>query len=332
MNKILIIIGPTATGKTSLAINLAKKFSSKGRPAFGWDAEIISCDSRQVYIGLDIGTGKMPKQVEDPRQRVRHDIKKGKGFWQINGIKVWMYDVVTPDQQYTVADYVSRAEPIISDILERGKLPIIVGGTGLYLTGLLEGIPNLEVPLNHQLRRELNNLTKLELQLKLQTLAPKTWESMNNSDRENPRRLLRAIELASMYPYKNKSPNRKSQQYNILKVGLTASREVLYKNVDLSITSRLDKGMIEEVISLKNTVGFERLKSLGLEYRVIIDYLEGKINHKLALITNMQNKTHNYVKRQLTWFKQEKNVQWFDITDKSCSKKVENLVTKWYDS
>src|SRR3989338_8125799 len=129
MKKLLVILGPTATGKTDLAINLAKKFNG----------ELIACDSRQVYKGLDIGTGKYPAQYKK--------LKKGEGFWEIDGIKIWMYDKVFLNIQYTVFDYVKDAEIVIKDILDRGKLPIVVGGTGLYLRALSEELHNLSVPI-----------------------------------------------------------------------------------------------------------------------------------------------------------------------------------------
>src|SRR3989338_8195331 len=126
MAKIIVIFGSTSTGKTDLALNLAKKFNG----------ELVSCDSRQVYKKLDIGTGKLPgKQV---------NTEKGNGFWWLDGVKVWMYDVVNFRQQYTVYDYVKDADQVIENILSREKLPIIVGGTGLYLKALLEGLPNLD--------------------------------------------------------------------------------------------------------------------------------------------------------------------------------------------
>jgi tRNA dimethylallyltransferase len=327
VNKVLVILGPTATGKTDLALNLAKKFNG----------ELVACDSRQVYTGLDLGTGKMPGNGQ-------WKVRKERMRWEVSGINIWMYDVVSSKRQYTVAEYVKEAKLVIDDIHKRTKLPIIVGGTGLYLKALLEGIPALEIPIDKNLRRQLQKLTLVELQQKLQDLSIKKWNSMNNSDRQNPRRLLRAIELISMNPYSITSKqslryqrylNKRqvtSNKLDILKVGLTAPREELYKKVDLRVLTRLDQGMLEEAEGLKNEgLSLKRMKELGLEYGVMADYLEAKIN-KEELIKLMQFKIHGYVKRQLTWFKKEKDINWFDITAQNHENKIEKLVDRWYDS
>ena len=151
--QLLVILGPTATGKTDLALLLVKKFNG----------ELVSCDSRQVYKGLDIGTGKYPGAK----------------------VKVWMYDVADPKRQYSVADYVKDANKVINQILAKKKLPIIVGGTGLYLKALLQGFPHLAIPVDRKLRVKLQKLSLEKLQNKLKNLSPQKWEKMNYSDRQN---------------------------------------------------------------------------------------------------------------------------------------------------
>ena len=185
MKKLLVILGPTATGKTDLALYLAKKFNG----------ELVSCDSRQIYGGLDIGTGKMPSNSTYEVKRIRPCRSNDIGYWEIDGIKIWMYDVVSPKKQYSVADYVKDADRVIGEIRAKGKLPIIVGGTGLYLKAIFEGLPNLAIPVDKKLRNRLAKLSKAELQEKLKKVSPEKWESLNQSDRENSRRLIRAIEL-----------------------------------------------------------------------------------------------------------------------------------------
>lgn len=317
MKKILVILGPTATGKTDVALFLADKFNG----------ELVSCDSRQVYKYLDIGTGKLPSQETV--------IKKGKGWWEINGIKVWMYDIVDAGRQYTVADYVKDAAKVIDDIVTKDKLPIIVGGTGLYLRALLEGLDNLQKPVDQDLRDKLGRLTLLQLQKKLQKLSLKGWENLNNSDRNNSRRLLRAIELLSMNPYMRTQRNKTglNKKYRVLKIGLTAPRQELYKKVDLRVLKRLSAGMLGEAKDLfKKGVTIERMKSLGLEYGVLADFLVGKIKTQKDLTNILTGKIHGYVRRQLTWFKKEKDVLWFDVTGKNVSLKIEKTVHKWYDT
>ena len=321
MKKVLVISGPTSTGKTDLALDLAGKFNG----------ELVSCDSRQVYKGLDIGTGKYPNEkwtIENGQ------LRKEKGYWEINGIKVWMYDVVKPDKQYTVADYVKEADRIIEDIIKRGKLPIVAGGTGLYLKALIDGLPNLELPVDKKLRKQLELFTKAELQEKLRNVSRERWLSLNNSDKENPRRLIRYIELA-LVPHSQgillsaRNDERNSRK-DILKIGLTAQRQILYERSDRRVMDRIDQGMIKEAeILLKKGVSIQRMKQLGLEYGVLADYLQGIID-KQELINILKVEIHGFIKHQLTWFKKEKDVHWFDITDLSLEGNVEKLVAKWY--
>lgn len=313
-NKILIILGPTSTGKTDLALQFASKFQG----------ELVSVDSRQVYKGLDIGTGKLPGHEVT--------VKKGRGFWEMDGIKVWMYDVVDLKKQYTVYDYVQGANKVIDDIVKRGKLPIIVGGTGLYLKALLEGLPNLAVPINQELRKQLNNLTIKQLQQRLQISAPGKWKSMNYSDRQNPRRLIRAIELVMLQPQRIKQLELRIKDFNILKIGLIAPREILYKKINSRVEKWIREGIVNEVLDLiKNGISKKRIRDLGLEYKVVIDYLNGDYSLNMA-IEKMQNKVRQYAKRQITWFKQEKDVVWFDIIGKGYLAGIEKLVSTWYDS
>lgn len=322
-NKILVILGPTATGKTDLALNLAKKFSG----------ELVSCDSRQVYRGLDIGTGKLPSQ--------KSKVKRQKYCWEIDGINIWMYDVVDASKQYSVVDYVKDAERAIKEIRGRGKLPIIVGGTGLYLKALLYGLPNLAIPIDKKLRKKLEKLSLNKLQEKLQELSQDRWQSLNESDKQNPRRLIRQIEISftseESLPFDFVQGERVtirdglSFKYDVLKIGLTASRNILYKRSDERVIARIKQGMINEAEGMqKRGLSLKRMKSLGLEYGVLADYLDGKIKNTNELIKIMQGKIHGFIRRQLTWFKKEKNVYWFDITEKNFPLDVEKTVTKWY--
>lgn len=314
MKKILVILGPTATGKTDVALSLAKKL----------DGELVSADSRQVYKGLDIGTGKMPGQDLVFK---KYDLR-----WEIDGVNVWMYDVVDPKEQFTVKDYVSQAGKIIDDIVKRGKLPIIVGGTGLYIKALLEGLSNLEIPVDEKLRGELQKLTLIKLQEKLKSLSPTKWENLNNSERNNKRRLLRSIELIYMNPYRDTTQNSKvkTQKYDKLKIGLTAPREVLNKRIDLRLISRINQGLVKEGKSLlEQGVSLKRMKELGLEYGMLAMLLKGEISVN-QFTDQLSVKIHQYAKRQMTWFKKEKDVFWFDITKLNTTFEVEKLVNTWY--
>lgn len=319
MNKLLVILGPTATGKTDLALQLAGKFQG----------ELVSVDSRQVYVGLDIGTGKYPSE--------KGKVKRKKNFWEIGGIKIWMYDVLDPKKQYSVADYVKDATIVIADINKRGKLPIVVGGTGLYLKALLYGLSNLAIPVDKNLRKKLQKLSKEDLQERLKKLSPERWRSLNESDRQNPRRLVRAIELEtsprrSSFDFAQDHLRGVAMDFNVLKIGLTAPREILYRRVDERVIKRIEQGMVEEAKRLqKEGLTIKRMKALGLEDGVLADYLRRKITTEDKLVRVMQYKIHGYVRRQLTWFKKEEDVFWFDIADKHFPKKLANMVSRWYD-
>lgn len=314
MKKLLVILGPTSTGKTDLAISIAKRFNG----------EIVSCDSRQVYKGLDIGTGKLPGRSQN------FEIEDG--YWLIDGVAIHLYDVITPNKQYNVAEYIKNANKAIYKITRQNKLPIIVGGTGLYLKGLVDGLSDLEIPTDKDLERKLSKLSLDDLQKKLQFLSPIAWNHLNNSDRNNKHRLARSIEKIYMYPYKKlgMTPLPLKKAFNTLKIGLTAPQQKLYKRIDLRLDLRIRQGLIEEGWDLyKKGLTLARMRQLGLEYRCLADLIEGKITKK-RLRQLLASRIHQFSKRQLTWFKKERSVNWFDITDKSFGKKIENLVKKWY--
>lgn len=310
MKGLLIITGPTATGKTDLGIYLAKKFNG----------EIIAADSRQIYQGLDLISGKYPTRFKS--------IEKFKDYWVIDGVKIWMYDVVGPNASYNLSQYIKDAKKSLGKITNEKKLAIIVGGTGLYIKGLLEGL-TLGVGKTN-LRQALEKLSLKNLQEKLQTLNPNISMGLNNSDKNNRRRLVRLIEIYS-------SPNISKIQgvrkkFSVLKIGLTAQRQFLYKKVNERVESRIKKGMIEEAYKLhKSGMSFERMFDLGLELRALSFFLQEKIT-KEELVEYLQVKIRNYLKRQQTWFKKDNEINWFDIEQVSFQEKIENALMKWYDT
>ena len=219
MKKLLVICGPTATGKTSLAMLLAGKIN----------AELVSADSRQVYKNMDIGTGKnLP-----PKSKFRRASSKLGGYYKTDGLKIWGYDLISPGEEFSVAQYIEIARRIIKDIHRRKKLPILVGGTGLYIKGIVEGIPTAKIPQNRNIRKNLNKKTVEELFESLAFLDPIRAGSLNRSDKKNPRRLTRAIEVA-IWKLKNIGLKLKDQKqnYEVLFIGLTASRDILYQRVE----------------------------------------------------------------------------------------------------
>ncbi len=296
MNKLLIICGPTATGKTTLAVKLAKEFNG----------EIISADSRQVYKGMDIITGK-----DRPA-----------------GVKIWLYDVVEPSQKFSVADYYQLAWKAIEDVWKGGKLPILVGGTGFYLQAVLKGIGTMGIGPDWDLRQKLTNYSINELTDYLNKISPGRWERMSESDRKNPRRLIRAIEVA-----KNRQSltlNHKPLNFDSLVVGLTAPYEVLYERIDKRVKERMKMGAEREVKKLLNQ-GYDWNNSvLGttIGYREWQDYFKKKASKK-EVVQRWQYDEHAYARRQMTWFR-KMPIHWFDIGKPSFEKEVEKLVKAWY--
>lgn len=278
--KLIVIVGQTASGKSNLAVKLAKKFNG----------EIVSADSRQVYKGLDIGSGKITKK-------------------EMQGVSHHMLSVVSPKRRFTVAQYKKRAEKIINDILRRGGFPILVGGTGFYIQAVVDDINIPLAPPNLALRKKLENKTALELFKQLKKLDPRRAHAI---DPYNRRRLIRAIEivktLGRVPEFQNSviaSPN-----FHSLFLGIFISPSALRKNIKNRLRKRLKGGMITEVRKLhKNTISWKRLEELGLEYRYIAYYLQRKLT-KQEMIKKLETEIWRYAKRQLTWFKRDKRIHW----------------------
>jgi len=311
MQKVLVICGPTASGKTDLALTLAKKFNG----------EIISADSRQVYRGMDIGTGKdLPKNS-----------KFEGGSYQIAGISLWGYDLISPKEEFSVAQFVAYAKKVIAEIHQRGKLPIVVGGTGLYIRGLIDGIETASIPRNEELRRNLVGRSTNELFEPLAQLDPIKAASLNTSDKKNPRRLVRAIEI-SQWRLSRGQVRRPSQKFDSLFVGLSAPKEILFERIDARVNARIKRDFLKEVKGLLDKgIDWEYQAMSSLGYRQLRDYFEGRLNLNEAF-ARWAKEEKKYTKRQLTWWKHDKRVNWFDITKVGWQKKVENLVKKWYST
>jgi tRNA dimethylallyltransferase len=316
--KLLCIIGPTATGKTDVALELAKKF----------DGELIACDSRQIYQKLDLGTGK-----EANKNQI---VVKKKGYWILDGIKVWLYDQVSFEYQYTVSDYIKDATKALHNILAQYKLPILVGGTGFYFDGLLNGVNTENIPANIFLRQELESMDLLDVQIRLKNLSLEVFEELNNSEKNNKRRLIRKIEILEHLQNEVSTKNKDKgliQDHQILKIGLVAKKNILDKRIEQRVIKRIDHGMLQEAEDLhKQGLTFDRMRQLGLEYGVMADFLEGIITTKEQMIFLLQQKIKQYAKRQLTWFKRDQDIIWIDIADKNYLQKVEKLVQAWYNN
>lgn len=279
--KIVAVVGPTASGKSNLAVEIALAFNG----------EVISADSRQVYRGLDIGSGKI---TEEEMRSVPH----------------YLLDVADPKEVFTAAEFVEQAQEAATDILKRSKLPIVAGGTGFYLSALLGEVSLPEVEPNQELREKLEKLSTKELLDKLGALDPARAETI---DRNNKPRLIRAIEIAEKL---GEVPKIKADlPYNVLKIGIDLPDDILKDKIHRRLLSRVDEGMLEEAKRLhEEGVPWGRMEALGLEYRYMARYLQGLIS-KEEMLTELEQKIWHYAKRQRTWFKRDKKIKWFSPED-----------------
>lgn len=293
--KIVAILGPTAVGKSDVAIRLAKKFSG----------EIISADSRQVYKGLDIGTGKVTRR-------------------EMQGVRHHLLSITDPKRQYSVARYVRDAREAVENIIARRKLPIICGGTGLYIDALLGEIKLSPVPPNRRLRAALAKKTARELFLMLQKLdAART----RHIDQYNPRRLVRAIEIARTNTVEIRCQHLMlTSDFNSLKIGLILPPKKLKEKIRERLDIRIKKGMIDEAKQLhKKGLSWKRMEELGLEYRYLSRFLRGKMA-KEEMTKKLATEIWRYAKRQVTWFKRDAVIEWFDPTDE---RKIEKRMRRF---
>ncbi len=282
-NKIIAIVGTNASGKTGLGVKLAAKFNG----------EIVSADSRQVYQGLDVGTGKDLNEYQVGKKRI---------FYHL-------IDVVGPKEDFSLAKYQKLAYQAIDDILARSKLPIIVGGTGLYAQAIIDGYNLSATKPDKKLRQELEKLDVDKLFKKLRELKPDFAEKLNGSDKKNKRRLIRYIEICKTRMTADLDTNNRGfgeqlKRYNALVIGLTWSRETLHKKIQKRLIDRLEKkDMIREVEDLhKAGVSWQRLEDFGLEYKFIALYLQEKLDYD-EMVEQLFIAIKKFAKRQMTWFR-----------------------------
>lgn len=279
--KVIAIVGPTASGKSDLAVQIAKKFGG----------EIISADSRQVYKGLDIGTGKITKK-------------------EMLGIPHYLIDVTSPRKKFTISEWKKKAQKSIEEIIKRNKTPIIVGGTGFYIDSLLFGLEIPEVPPNNKLRKSLANKSPQELFIILKKLDPNRAKTI---DTRNPVRLIRAIEVARKLG--SVPPLQKlNQNYDILWIGINPGKEKIANKIHTRLIKRLKQGMIEEARTAhKKGLSWKRMEELGLEYKWLALYLQNLITRN-EMISKLERDIIHYSKRQMTWFKRNKSIVWIDLS------------------
>ena len=295
--KLLTILGPTSSGKSSLAIEIAKR----------WNGEIISADSRQVYRGMDIGTGKVQRDRQQStinNQQLTKNASLAES-WESEGIPHHLLDVTDPNDDYNISHFLRDARAALGDIASRGKLPIVCGGTGFWIQALVEDQALPDVPPNPALRAELSEKTPEELFERLQMLNPARAETI---DQKNPRRLIRAIEIArdtNNTPRITKQPNNQTtkQPNDQLLLALCPPKDILDAKIKTRLDARFAEGMIEEVARLHaEGVSWERLDAFGLEYRWISRFLRGMISEQEMNERLFFDSIH-YAKRQMTWIR-----------------------------
>ena len=297
---LLVIVGPTAVGKTRLSLELAAEFNG----------EIISGDSMQVYRGMDIGTAKA---TAAERAKVPHHL----------------IDFLDPDRPFSVEEFQRLARKKITEIQNRKHLPMLVGGTGLYIQAVTHGYQFPGVEADPDVREEMNAFADREgneaLLEKLRKVDPKTAARLHPNNRP---RVIRALEIyrATGKPASQLMRKESESPYHLLWLGLTRPRPMLYQRIDQRVDSMIEAGLVEEVARLRRLGYGKDLQSMqALGYKEIMEYLEGRMSLAEA-IEEIKRGTRNYAKRQLSWFRRIKEINWFDVSDPETGKEIQQLV------
>jgi tRNA dimethylallyltransferase len=286
--KIIAIMGPTASGKSDLAVNIALFINKNSKKLGVKGAEIISADSRQVYKWLDIGSNKITKN-------------------EMRGVCHHLLSVTSPKKTFTVAQYQKLATKTIDQIAKNKKIPILCGGTGFYIDSVIYGIQFPDVKPNKKIRDKLEKISAEEL---LRMLEKKDHQKAAIIDKYNKRRLIRALEIV-LFTKKPVPLLKKELKYKALIIGVAPEKKILVKKIAQRLDIRLKKGLVKEVSSLHKTrkLSWKRLESFGLEYRFIAQFLEDKISRD-EMIKKIISESLKYTKRQMTWFNRNKSIVW----------------------
>lgn len=276
--RIVAVVGTNASGKSSLGVRLAQRFGG----------EIVSADSRQVFRGLDLGSGKISKE-------------------EMRGVPHHLLDVCEPNDFFSMADFQALAYRAIDDILARGSVPFLVGGTGLYVASVTEGYQLSDRTPNLAYREELETKTTPELYEMLVSAVPDV-----EIDRSNRNRVMRALE--KLESGDTQPPSRKTR-YRVLKLGVSWERETLKRRIDERLERRMNAGMVDEVRGLiQNGASHEFLMKLGLEYRFLTRYLDGEFASESEMTEELSAAIKKFAKRQMTWFRRDPDIHWLNMT------------------
>ena len=299
--KLIVILGPTASGKTGMAIKLAKKFNG----------EIVNADSRQIYRGMDIGTAKVKSQ-----KSVKSKVRKVES-------PIHLINIINPDEKFSLAQYKKLAINKIKEIQQRNKIPFLVGGTGLYISAVVDNLEIPKAPPDKKIRERLEKLDSKKLFEKLKKADLKSAKIIGEN---NKRKLIRALEVYEITgkPFSVQQIKGKPL-FNILQIGIKTDREKLYKKIDQRVDEMIKMGLIKETKDLTGKYSFDLPAMSGIGYREIGLYLQNKIAPEEA-IQKMKFRTHQYARRQTTWFKRDKRIKWIENY-----KEAEKLVKKFVE-
>ena len=289
-SKVIVICGPTASGKTALSIELAKRING----------EIVSCDSMQIYKDMNIGTAK--PTIEE-----------------MQGIKHYLIGYVSPEERYSVADYKRDAKKAIKEILEKGKMPIVVGGTGLYIDSLIYEIEYQDMKLDEDYRRKLEEEVQekgLEIVYeKAKKIDPKAIEKISPTDKKRILRILEIYHATGKTKTEQEIESRKKEvEYDYKVYALNWDREKLYDRINKRVDMMIEEGLIQEVEQILKKYDTFPTAMQGLGYKEVVEYLNG-IYTKEEMIEKIKMETRRYAKRQLTWFRKNKQTIWLNAEE-----------------
>lgn len=284
---VYVIGGPTASGKSNLAVELAKRING----------EIISADSMQIYKDMNIGTAKITPE-------------------EMQGINHYLIDFVSPDERYSVSSFKKNAEKAIEAILAKGKVPIIVGGTGLYIDSLILGIEFQDEKIDTKYRESLNKIAEEQGLQKLYNMAqaidPVAMKKISENDKKRIIRVLEIYHKTGKTKTEQELESRKSEiKYNYKLFAITMDRQVLYEKIEKRVDKMIEQGLIDEVQGILNKYQKFPTAMQGLGYKEVVEYLENKIT-KEEMVQKIKKETRHYAKRQLTWFRKNKNIIWLN--------------------
>ncbi len=285
--KVIVICGPTASGKTKLSIELAKKING----------EIVSCDSMQIYQDMNIGTAKVTKE-------------------EAEGIKHYLVDFISPERRYSVADYKKDAEKAIKEIINKGKTPIVVGGTGLYVDALINNVQYQEVSLDEEYRKELDKIAEEKsldyLYEQAAKIDPDAIKGISKNDKKRIIRILEIYHETGKTKTEQEIESRKEEvPYNYIVFAIDMDREKLYERINKRVDIMMDQGLVEEVDGILKKYKEFPTSMQGLGYKEVAEYLHGNTT-KEEMIDKIKGDTRKYAKRQLTWFRRYKDIIWLD--------------------